>query len=98
MAFGAVGTDTGGSCRIPAALCGMVGFKPTAVRVPTAGAFPLCTSLDSIRPLAANLPCGARLDTPLAGAPMSDLSTVSLARLRSARPPQLRIQNTLRTQ
>jgi aspartyl-tRNA(Asn)/glutamyl-tRNA(Gln) amidotransferase subunit A len=48
MAFGALGTDTGGSCRIPAALCGIVGFKPTAHRVPTAGAFPLSTSLDSI--------------------------------------------------
>src|SRR6201993_1929278 len=54
MAFGALGTDTGGSCRIPAALCGVVGFKPTAHRVPTAGAFPLSTSLDSIGPLAAS--------------------------------------------
>ena len=40
MAFGALGTDTGGSCRIPAALCGIVGFKPTAHRVPTAGRVP----------------------------------------------------------
>ena len=50
MAFGALGTDTGGSCRIPAALCGIVGFKPTAHRVPTAGAFPLSTSLEFGRP------------------------------------------------
>ena len=55
MAFGALGTDTGGSCRIPAALCGIVGFKPTARRVPTAGAFPLSTSLDSVGPLAATV-------------------------------------------
>ena len=62
MAHGALGTDTGGSCRIPAALCGIVGFKPTAHRVPTAGAFPLSTSLDSIGPLAATVACCATLD------------------------------------
>ncbi len=61
MAFAALGTDTGGSCRIPAALCGIVGFKPTAHRVPTAGAFPLSTSLDSIGPLAATVVCCAAL-------------------------------------
>ena len=48
MAVAAIGTDTGGSCRIPAAMCGIVGYKPTARRVPTDGAFSLSTSLDSI--------------------------------------------------
>jgi aspartyl-tRNA(Asn)/glutamyl-tRNA(Gln) amidotransferase subunit A len=43
-----IGSDTGGSIRIPAALCGLVGFKPTARRVPTAGALPLSTTLDTI--------------------------------------------------
>ncbi|MRT32371.1 amidase, partial [Xylella fastidiosa subsp. multiplex] len=43
----AIGTDTGGSCRIPAALCGVVGYKPTKARVPTDGAFPLSPTLDS---------------------------------------------------
>ena len=41
MGFGGLGTDTGGSCRVPAALCGVVGFKPTARRVPLAGVLPL---------------------------------------------------------
>ena len=50
MGFGGLGTDTGGSCRVPAALCGVVGYKPTAKRVPIAGVLPLAPSLDSRRP------------------------------------------------
>ena len=86
MAFGALGTDTGGSCRIPAALCGIVGFKPTAHRVPTAGAFPLSTSLDSIGPLAATVECCAALDAVLAGEPAVDLPQFPLDGLRMALP------------
>src|SRR5216684_523105 len=86
MAFGALGTDTGGSCRIPAALCGIVGFKPTAHRVPTAGAFPLSTSLDSIGPLAATVECCAALDAVLAGEPAVDLAPFPLSGLRLAVP------------
>jgi aspartyl-tRNA(Asn)/glutamyl-tRNA(Gln) amidotransferase subunit A len=52
MAFGALGTDTGGSCRIPAAFNGIVGFKPTQRRVPLDGGVPLSFSLDSFGPLA----------------------------------------------
>jgi len=44
----AIGSDTGGSIRIPAAMCGLVGFKSTARRVPTAGAIPLSTTLDTL--------------------------------------------------
>lgn len=67
MACGALGTDTGGSCRIPAAMCGIVGFKPTASRVPLTGTFPLSPSLDSIGPLARSVACCAALDAVLAG-------------------------------
>src|SRR5690348_1140804 len=59
MSYGALGTDTGGSCRIPAAFCGIVGFKPTARRVPVTGAFPLSPTLDSVGPLAVSVACCA---------------------------------------
>lgn len=66
MAHGALGTDTGGSCRIPAAFNGIVGFKPTQRRVPLDGAVPLSSTLDSIGPLARTVGCCAALDSVLA--------------------------------
>ena len=69
MALGALGTDTGGSCRIPAAFCGVTGYKPTARRVPITGVLPLAPSLDSVGPLAPSVGCCATLDAVLAGAP-----------------------------
>lgn len=62
-----IGSDTGGSCRIPAAYNGIVGFKPSSGRVSTKGAFPLSSSLDSIGPLANSVACCAAADAVMAG-------------------------------
>jgi aspartyl-tRNA(Asn)/glutamyl-tRNA(Gln) amidotransferase subunit A len=86
MAHGALGTDTGGSCRIPAAFTGLVGYKPTARRVPQAGAIPLSTSLDSIGPIARSVACCATLDAILADESPPDLADLSLSGLRFAVP------------
>ncbi len=67
MACGTIGSDTGGSCRIPAAFCGITGFKPTQRRIPREGATPLSYSLDSIGPLAPSVSCCAILDALMAG-------------------------------
>ena len=86
MAHGALGTDTGGSCRIPAAFTGLVGYKPTARRVPRDGALPLSPSLDSIGPIARSVDCCARLDALLADEPAPDLAGCSLSARRFALP------------
>ena len=62
-----IGTDTGGSTRIPAALCGVVGFKPSKYRIPTEGAFPLSHTLDSVGPIAGSVEDCAKADAVLAG-------------------------------
>jgi aspartyl-tRNA(Asn)/glutamyl-tRNA(Gln) amidotransferase subunit A len=64
-----LGTDTRGSIRGPAALCGVTGFKPTQRRVPLEGAFPLSFTLDSIGPLANSIECCAAYDAVLSGEP-----------------------------
>ena len=77
----ALGTDTRGSIRVPAALCGVTGFKPTARRVPRDGAFPLSYTLDSIGPLASSAACCATYDALLAGEapePLPDLPVKGL--------------------
>src|SRR5689334_2385937 len=74
MAHGALGTDTGGSCRIPAAYNGIVGYKPTQRRVPLDGTVPLSFSLDSIGPLARSVGCCAILDAVLSDEPIVPLN------------------------
>lgn len=86
MAVLAVGSDTGGSVRIPSALCGLAGFKPTARRVPTAGVLPLSTTLDSIGPLAASVRCCAIADAVLAGEPVPPAHVPDLLDVRLAVP------------
>ena len=66
-----IGSDTGGSVRIPAALCGLVGFKPSRQRVPTDGAFPLSFTLDSIGPIARSVADCASADWVMADAVMA---------------------------
>ena len=70
MAHGALGTDTGGSCRIPAAYNSIVGFKPTQRRVPLDGGIPLSSTLDSFGPLGRTVECCAVLDAVLADEPI----------------------------
>jgi aspartyl-tRNA(Asn)/glutamyl-tRNA(Gln) amidotransferase subunit A len=86
MCVAAIGTDTGGSVRIPAALCGIVGFKPTARRVPREGCLPLSVSLDSIGPLAPSVACCALVDAVIAGAPPLIPAPLPVAGLRLLAP------------
>jgi aspartyl-tRNA(Asn)/glutamyl-tRNA(Gln) amidotransferase subunit A len=88
MAVAALGTDTGGSVRIPAAVCGITGFKPTARRVPIDGVVPLSTSLDSIGPLANSVECCAIVDAVFAGEPIAIPDATPLAGLRFGIPKQ----------
>src|ERR1700677_842236 len=86
MAHGALGTDTGGSCRIPAAFNGIVGFKPTQRRVPLDGGVPLSFSLDSFGPIARTVGCCAVLDAVLADEPVIPLQPRPLRGMRLAVP------------
>jgi len=86
MAYGALGTDTGGSCRIPAAYNGIVGFKPTQSRVPLDGGVPLSFTLDSFGPLANTVGCCAILDAVLANEAVTPLQPRPVRGMRLAVP------------
>jgi aspartyl-tRNA(Asn)/glutamyl-tRNA(Gln) amidotransferase subunit A len=86
MAHGALGTDTGGSCRIPAAYNGIVGFKPTQRRVPLDGGVPLSFTLDSFGPLARTVACCAVLDAVLANEAIVPLQPRPIKGMRLAVP------------
>ena len=70
MCLGAIGSDTGGSVRIPAALCGLTGYKPTARRINDAGLLPLSPSLDSIGVIAHDVASCIALDALIADCPL----------------------------
>lgn len=89
MAAAAIGTDTGGSVRIPAALCGLTGFKPTTGRIPLHGVFPLSETLDSVGALASSVACCAMLDAIMAGAPAALPAAFPVEGLRLAVPRSL---------
>src|SRR6266700_2214652 len=86
MAHGGLGTDTGGSCRIPAAYNGIVGYKPTQQRIPLDGGVPLSFSLDSYGPLARSVDCCAILDAVLANEPIVPLKPRPVKGMRLAVP------------
>src|ERR1700690_660203 len=92
MAHGALGTDTGGSCRIPAAYNGIVGFKPTQRRVPLEGGVPLSFTLDSFGPLARTAACCAVLDAVLAGEPIIPLQPRPIKGMRLAVPTTIALE------
>ena len=86
MCVAALGSDTGGSVRIPAAFNGLVGFKPTAYRVPVLGAIPLSFLHDSVGPLATSVDCCARIDAVLADETYRPLQPPSLKAVRLLNP------------
>ncbi len=93
MAHAGLGSDTGGSCRIPAAFTGLVGYKPTACRVPLTGTIPLSTSLDSLGSLAHSVACCAVIDAVMAGDRVLPLPERSIRGLRLAVPTDVALDD-----
>lgn len=89
LSVGALGSDTGGSIRIPAALCGLVGFKSTQSRTPRDGAFELARSLDTVCAMARTVEDCLTLDAALADTPLVVHRRDSVAGLRFAVPASL---------
>jgi aspartyl-tRNA(Asn)/glutamyl-tRNA(Gln) amidotransferase subunit A len=84
MGLASLGSDTGGSIRIPAAACGIVGLKPTLGEVPTDGVIPLSVTLDHVGPLARSVGDAALLWAILRGQPPQTLSPAATSSLALA--------------
>ncbi|GAC1702522.1 MAG: Asp-tRNA(Asn)/Glu-tRNA(Gln) amidotransferase GatCAB subunit A [Candidatus Acidiferrum sp.] len=86
LCYGSVGTDTGGSIRIPAALCGIIGLKPSAGKVSADGVIPLSPMLDCVGPLARTAQDAARLLQVISGCSPVKRSATKLNRVRLGVP------------
>lgn len=91
MGFGSLGTDTGGSIRVPSALCGTVGLKPTFGLVSTAGVVPLGVSFDHVGPLARSVTDACILLEAVAGEYPRGKKRPDYRKLRASRPRRFRV-------
>jgi aspartyl-tRNA(Asn)/glutamyl-tRNA(Gln) amidotransferase subunit A len=94
LCYGALGSDTGGSIRIPAALCGIVGMKPTFGRVSKSGVFPLSWTLDHVGPLTRTVEDNALMLNVLAGHDPEDLYSVDLPTENFTRDLEMGLEGT----
>lgn len=86
LAFATLGSDTGGSIRLPSASCGLTGLKPTHGRVPLHGVFPLSTSLDHIGPMARNVADCAAVFAAIVGGDARDPQSLWLKASSQEKP------------
>jgi aspartyl-tRNA(Asn)/glutamyl-tRNA(Gln) amidotransferase subunit A len=90
LCYGSIGTDTGGSIRVPSSLCGVVGLKPGIGRVSTDGVVPLSTTLDFVGPLARTVQDAALLFSAISASAGKERAT-RLGRFPSSRKRRLRL-------
>ncbi|MGD9637796.1 MAG: amidase [Alphaproteobacteria bacterium] len=93
MCFASICSDTGGSARIPAALCGLTGFKPTKKRIPCDGMFPLSKTLDSVGVIAASTSCCMIMDSILCPEKQEPIKPFPIAGLRLAIPQNIMLDD-----